>query len=120
MLTLPTTSRAVTPLMLCLMASLTLIVSFVTGARPVAAQTRSFVEFESGQVRPVAMTPDGSKLLAVNTPDNRLEVFAVSSGALIHTDSIPVGMEPVAVAAELLGRHGGRTVPWSAHAEAAC
>ena len=63
-----------------------------------SAQT-SFVEFESGPVRPIALSPDGSLLFAVNTPDNRLEVFAVSGGSLTHTDSIPVGMEPVAVAA---------------------
>ncbi len=64
-----------------------------------AVAQRSFITFESGHVRPVATTPDGSKLFAVNTPDNRLEVFTVSEGSLTHTDSIPVGMEPVAVAA---------------------
>lgn len=69
-----------------------------TSAAPTLAQ-RSFVTFESGPVRPVAMTPDGSTLLAVNTPDNRLEVFAVSGGSLTLVDSIPVGMEPVSVAA---------------------
>ena len=69
---------------------------------PALAQTPappSFITFESGHVRPVAMTPDGTKLFAVNTPDNRLEVFTISEGSLTHTDSIPVGMEPVAVAA---------------------
>ena len=69
-----------------------------TGATPTLAQ-RSFVTFESGPVRPVAMTPDGTRLLAVNTPDNRLEVFAVSDGSLTLIESIPVGMEPVSVAA---------------------
>jgi YVTN family beta-propeller protein len=67
-------------------------------AGPAGAQT-SFVEFESGQVRPLALSPDGTRLFAVNTPDNRLEVFGVSGGVLTHLDSIPVGMEPVAVAA---------------------
>jgi DNA-binding beta-propeller fold protein YncE len=67
-------------------------------AGPAGAQT-SFVEFESGAVRPLALSPDGSKLFAVNTPDNRLEVFGVSPSGLTQTDSIPVGMEPVAVAA---------------------
>jgi hypothetical protein len=62
------------------------------------AQT-SFVTFESGHVRPLAMTPNGARLLAVNTPDNRLEVFDITAGVLTHADSIPVGMEPVAVAA---------------------
>jgi hypothetical protein len=31
----------------------------------------SFTLFESGQVRPLALSPDGSHLFAVNTPDNR-------------------------------------------------
>src|SRR3954454_10283208 len=59
----------------------------------------SFTLFESGQVRPLALSPDGQHLFAVNTPHNRLEVFRVQNRALIHTNSIPVGLEPVAVAA---------------------
>jgi len=59
----------------------------------------SFITFESGHVRPLALSPDGGQLFAVNTPDNRLEVFDVGGGGLTHVDSIPVGMEPVAVAA---------------------
>src|SRR5262245_46449327 len=65
---------------------------------PAKAQT-DFLEFESGQVRPLALTPNGSRLLAVNTPDNRLEVYNVIAGALVYAFSVPVGMEPVAVAA---------------------
>ena len=30
-----------------------------------------FTAFESGQVRPLALSPDGSQLFAVNTPDDR-------------------------------------------------
>ena len=67
-------------------------------AAPALAQP-SFLTFESGHVRPLAMTPDGSKLVAVNTPDNTLEIYDISFGRLIHRNSIPVGMEPVAVAA---------------------
>ncbi len=59
----------------------------------------SFFAFESGQVRPLALSPDGQTLYAVNTPDNRLEIFAVNGGALSHTSSVAVGLEPVAVAA---------------------
>jgi DNA-binding beta-propeller fold protein YncE len=70
------------------------------GTARVAAAQPSFITFESGHVRPLAQTPDGSRLLAVNTPDNRLEVFDVlGNGDLSHAGSIPVGMEPVAVAA---------------------
>jgi hypothetical protein len=39
----------------------------------------SFTLFESGQVRPLAMSPDKQSLFAVNTPDNRLEVFPMAS-----------------------------------------
>ena len=60
---------------------------------------RSFVTFESGQVRPLALSPDGSRLFAVNTPDNRLEIFAVTADGIAHLDSVAVGLEPVAVAA---------------------
>ena len=59
----------------------------------------SFVTFESGQVRPLALSPDGSRLFAVNTPDDRLEIFSVTASGLTHTGSVPVGLEPVAVAA---------------------
>ncbi|MCK5830094.1 MAG: YncE family protein [Methylococcales bacterium] len=58
----------------------------------------SFVLFESGQVRPLALSPDGQTLFAVNTPDNRLEVFNVSDKGLNHLGSVSVGLEPVSVA----------------------
>ena len=77
---------------------LALLATMAISATSAQAQP-SFITFESGQVRPIALTPDGNTLLAVNTPDNRLEVFSVSGGSLTHTDSIPVGMEPVSVAA---------------------
>jgi len=56
--------------------------------------------FESGPVRPLAKSPDGTKLFAANIPDSRLEIFAIQpNGSLAHLDSVPVGLEPVAVAA---------------------
>jgi len=58
-----------------------------------------FITFESGPVRPLALSPDGSRLFACNTPDARLEIFAVDAGGLQHLGSVPVGLEPVAVAA---------------------
>jgi DNA-binding beta-propeller fold protein YncE len=75
-----------------------LVAAVVLAAAPAGAQP-SFVTFESGHVRPLVQSPDGSQVFAVNTPDNRLEVFDVSGGSLSHVDSVPVGMEPVAVAA---------------------
>ena len=64
------------------------------------AASATFTTFESGQVRPLALSPDGTRLFAVNTPDDYLEIFAVDgNGDLSHTGSVPVGLEPVAVAA---------------------
>ncbi len=59
----------------------------------------SFVAFESGHVRPLVLSPDGSQLFVVNTPDNTLEIFDVGAGGLSFSSAVPVGMEPVAVAA---------------------
>ncbi len=67
-----------------------------TSGSPSSSQ---YTLFESGQVRPLAMSPDGRHLFAVNTPDNRLEIFRIRAGGLLHVASIPVGLEPVAVAA---------------------
>jgi len=59
--------------------------------------------FESGQVRPLALSPGGQLLYAVNTPDNRLEIFDVLPHGLRHRASVQVGLEPVAVAARTDG-----------------
>jgi len=72
------------------------------GPRPTTGP-QSFVAFESGQVRPIALSADGQRLFAVNTPDNRLEVFS-TSGGLQAVATIPVGLEPVAVALDPSGR----------------
>lgn len=64
---------------------------------------KNFWHFESGQVRPLAMSPDGNQLFAVNTPDNHLEIFNVTAQGLVPAGSVPVGLEPVAVAARSNG-----------------
>jgi YVTN family beta-propeller protein len=58
-----------------------------------------FTTFESGHVRPLAISPNGLRLYAVNTPDDRLEIFDIKTGGLVRIASVPVGLEPVAVAA---------------------
>jgi YVTN family beta-propeller protein len=58
----------------------------------------SFVEFESGPVRPIALSPDGNTLFAVNTPNGTLEIFDLTSGLPVFAARVPVGLEPVAVA----------------------
>jgi DNA-binding beta-propeller fold protein YncE len=55
--------------------------------------------FETLQVRPLALSPNGKLLFAANTPDNRLEIFRVCEGSLTPVGSVEVGLEPVAVAA---------------------
>ena len=74
------------------------LIALLVFALPAAAQV-DFVAFESGHVRPIALSPDGARLFAVNTPDNTLEIFDVNLGALSHAASVPVGLEPVTVAA---------------------
>lgn len=69
----------------------------IAGAFSASAQT-DFVHFESGPVTPLQLTADGSQLLALNTPDNRLEIYDVRANGLVHRHSVLVGLEPVAVA----------------------
>ena len=73
-----------------------LLVLFAAVA-PARAES-DFTLFETGQVRPLSLSPDGKRLFAVNTPDNRLEIFNVSQQGLLHIGSVSVGLEPVAVA----------------------
>src|SRR5271155_3410354 len=70
-------------------------------AKPVSASSTgpAFVEFESGHVRPLATSPDGNTLFAVNTPNGTLEIFDLTSGTPVFKTRVPVGLEPVAVAA---------------------
>jgi len=64
----------------------------------IAAAQNSYVNFEGKQTRPICLSPDGTRLFAVNTPDARLSVFDVTHP---HNPfllaEIPVGVEPVSV-----------------------
>src|SRR5262245_9081089 len=80
--------------------ALAVLLLSLAGVRPAMA---TFTTFESGQVRPLALSPDGTRLFALDTPDNRLEIFSVSGAGLTHVASVPVGLEPVAVAARTNG-----------------
>src|SRR5205807_9366018 len=58
----------------------------------------SYVNFEGKQTSPIRLSPDGTRLFVVNTPDARLSVFDVtqpSNPRLLA--EIPVGVEPVSV-----------------------
>lgn len=80
-----------------------LIAAAALVAAPFASTVRAqgtFANFESPQVHPAAITPDGTKLLVTNTADARLTVFDLSqpSNPTILKE-IPVGLEPVSVRA---------------------
>lgn len=62
-----------------------------------AVPASTFANFESAHVHPLDMTPDGTKLLAVNTANNSLEVFQLGGPMLLNVASIPVGLDPVTV-----------------------
>jgi DNA-binding beta-propeller fold protein YncE len=67
---------------------------------PVPQPVNPYTLFETLQVRPLALSPNGKRLFAVNTPDNRLEIFKLNSGssALKAWSSVSVGLEPISVA----------------------
>ena len=69
----------------------------LAGPRP-SFGPRSYVLFESGPVRPVLMTNDKLSLIVANIPDNRIEIYDITPGGLTHRHSVPVGIEPVALA----------------------
>jgi len=68
---------------------------------PVLAQSGPSIyrSFESPQIHPLALTPDGARLLAVNTPGASLSVFQLTGATPVLSREIPVGLEPVSVAA---------------------
>ena len=58
----------------------------------------TYVNFEGKQTSPIRLSPDGTRLFAVNTPDARLSVFDVSQSSNPRLIAeIPVGVEPVSV-----------------------
>src|SRR4029079_13568054 len=58
----------------------------------------TFVNFEGKQTDPVRLSPDGTRLFAVNTPDARLSIFDTTNPSNpILIAEIPVGLEPVSV-----------------------
>lgn len=71
----------------------TLLPRILTGQ--VAAS--AFVNFEGAQTNPIRLSPDGTRLFAVNTPDARLSVFDVTQTPPALLAEIPVGIEPVSI-----------------------
>lgn len=72
---------------------------FLNDAPVSSAQNTTVINFESPQVHPLAITPDNTRLLAVNSPNGTLSVFQLETGIPPKlTAEIPVGLEPVSVA----------------------
>ncbi len=63
----------------------------------------ALVNWENPHVHPLAISPDGGRLFAVNTPDNRLEVFDLASGVPAPEFEVFVGVDPVSVRARTNG-----------------
>jgi DNA-binding beta-propeller fold protein YncE len=68
-----------------------------------SSSDKPFTTFESGQVRPLSLSADGHYLYATNTPDGRLEIFRAGVRGLRLVASVPVGLEPVALAERRAG-----------------
>ncbi len=64
---------------------------------PITYQPRSFVNWETPHVAPLALTPDRARLLAVNTPDASLEIFELAGGTPTLQKRVAVGLDPVTV-----------------------
>ncbi|HEY6866510.1 MAG TPA: beta-propeller fold lactonase family protein, partial [Candidatus Eisenbacteria bacterium] len=88
-----------------LIAGIALVCGIAAYPRHLVSRTATspdFVHFESAHVHPACLTPAGNRLLVVNTPDNRLTVFDIGAGPPGNGNrlaEIPVGVEPVSVAA---------------------
>lgn len=70
-------------------------------SRPPAYETfvsDGFTNFETEPVSPLALSPDGRYLYALNTADDRLEIFDTQGEALTSLGETTVGLRPLALA----------------------
>lgn len=82
--------------------SLVFLTAVLGPPAPITARvsTTAFANFEGAQTSPLCLSPDGTRLLVVNTADARLSVFDLASPSLPRLIAeIPVGLEPVTVKA---------------------
>jgi DNA-binding beta-propeller fold protein YncE len=71
-------------------------------ARAQTSNPGAYTHFEARQTHPIGLTPDGNRLLALNSTEGRLSVFDVSNPANpspVLLAEIPVGLEPVSLRA---------------------
>jgi YVTN family beta-propeller protein len=71
-------------------------------AAALCSSAQGYTHFEARHTHPIGLSPDGTRLFVLNTPDARLSVFDVSNAANpspVLIAEIPVGMEPVSLRA---------------------
>ena len=85
------------------LARLAFAVLFIAATAEPRLAHAAFAAYESGHVHALALSADRTRLYALNTPDNRLEIFDVSDTGLLHLSSVAVGLEPVSVAERVPG-----------------
>jgi DNA-binding beta-propeller fold protein YncE len=96
------TALRILPLLAAFLALATIValdLGYAPPLRSAVSAASDFANFESLPVHPLAITPDGTRLLALNIPDARLEVFNIGIGGLVSAGEVFVGLEPVSVAA---------------------
>jgi YVTN family beta-propeller protein len=72
--------------------------AFLPRASVHAQQAAAFANFEGSQTNPIRLSADGTRLYAVNTPNQTLSVFSLTTPASPQLIAeIPVGVEPVSV-----------------------
>ena len=60
-----------------------LVIGLVMGLGT-TAEAAETIHFESPHVHPLDLTPDGTRLLAVNSSDHRLSVFDLTGGRAVY------------------------------------
>ena len=60
--------------------------------------TPARLTFESGAVRPLALSADATRVFVANTPNGSLDILRVTPAGLVPDGSVQVGIDPVAVA----------------------
>jgi YVTN family beta-propeller protein len=72
--------------------------SALTAAPFSVTKSDGFTNFETEPVRPLALSADGRYLYALNTADDRLEIFDAQGESLRSLGETTVGLRPVALA----------------------
>ncbi len=76
----------------------TIIAVVLTATSRAQVPLSAYVNFEGAQTNPIRLSPDGTRLFAVNTADARLSVFDITTPSTPKLIAeVPVGIEPVSV-----------------------